>query len=188
MVHWMLYTYGGFYHVTTVHHRAQQVQILRLSLAASYAIDRGAPRANLNPNYRGLLRFSRPPNALVVPSPVVHTGLSVNSSLPSSTPSYSGILEALARWIKYRFLHPQPPSPLSQTPTSRPSRPSALRPTRLQSRDTQPLTASVLQFSCSTGTRKSIIMIKKSITTRTYHCTWSKRVKQPILRPRSTRM
>ena len=51
------------------------------------AVVRGAPRANLDPNYCGRLRFRRPPNAPVGPSPVVHTGLSVNSSLPSSTPS-----------------------------------------------------------------------------------------------------
>ena len=52
------------------------------------AVVRGAPRADLDPNYRGRLRVIRPPNAPAVgPSPVVHTGLSVNSSLPSSTPS-----------------------------------------------------------------------------------------------------
>ena len=33
----------------------------------------------------------------------------VNSSLPPSTPSYSGILAALARWIKYRLSTPPPP-------------------------------------------------------------------------------
>ena len=51
------------------------------------ADDRGALPANLDPNYRGRLRVRCPPNAPVGPSPVVHTGLSVNSSLPSSTPS-----------------------------------------------------------------------------------------------------
>ena len=51
------------------------------------ADDRGALPANLDPYYRGRLRFRRPPQCPVGPSPVVHTGLSVNSSLPSSTPS-----------------------------------------------------------------------------------------------------
>ena len=48
---------------------------------------RGAPRANLDPYYRGRLRLKRAPTAPVGPSPVVHTGLSVDSALPSSTPS-----------------------------------------------------------------------------------------------------
>ena len=110
-------------HISDVAVRRRAASANRSARKAA-AVLRGAPRADLDPNYRGHLRFSRPPNAHVGPSPVVHTGLSVNSSLPSSTPSYSGILAALARWIKYRFLHPQPLSPLSQTPTSRPSRPS----------------------------------------------------------------
>ena len=113
--------------IPTVDDRRRAASASRSARKAA-AVLRGAPRANLDPYYRGLLRFSRPPNAHVGPSPVVHTGLSVNSSLPSSTPSYSGILAALARWIKYRFLHPQPHSPLSQTPTSRPSRPSRPAP------------------------------------------------------------
>ena len=57
------------------------------SVRRATAVVRGAPRANLDPHYRGRLRISCPPDALFGPSPVVHTGLSVNSSLPSSTPS-----------------------------------------------------------------------------------------------------
>ena len=57
------------------------------SARKAVAVVRGAPRADLDPNYRGRLRVIRPPTVPVGPSSVVHTGLSVNSSLPSSTPS-----------------------------------------------------------------------------------------------------
>ena len=56
------------------------------------AVVRGAPRnPNIDPNYRGRLRISRPSNAPVGPSPILHTGLSVDSALPSSTPSSATI-------------------------------------------------------------------------------------------------
>ena len=66
--------------------RRRAASAIRSALKAA-AVVRGAPRAILDPNYRGRLRISRPPDALVGPSPVVRTGLSVDSSLPSSTPS-----------------------------------------------------------------------------------------------------
>ena len=72
------------------------------------AVVRGALRANLDPNYRGRLRVRCPPDALVGPSPVVHTGLSVNSSLPSSTPSSARlprrIPQPVTLWVRHASL------------------------------------------------------------------------------------
>ena len=95
--------------------RRRAASAIRSSYLAA-AVVRGALRnPDIDPNYRGRLRISRPSNAPVGPSPILHTGMSVDSALPSSTPSSATIRYRVpvgSLLSQVSILHPPPHPPL----------------------------------------------------------------------------
>ena len=102
-------------HIPDVDDRRRAASASRSARLAA-AVVRGALRnPDIDPNYRGRLRISRPPNAPVGPSPILHTGMSVDSALPSSTPSSATIRYRVpvgSLLSQVSILHPPPHPPL----------------------------------------------------------------------------
>ena len=99
-------------HIPDVDDSRRAESASRIARKDAIAADRGALPANLDHNNRGRRRVRRPPNAPVGQSPVVHTGLSVKSSLPSSTPSSATlprrVPQPIPLWVRHASFLPLP--------------------------------------------------------------------------------